>query len=249
MWLKRKPLFSLFILLFLCSACQPTQVEPALSNTPQIIKIGLPPTLEYLKEPIAMCANQDTTYDVLLLEKNSYDWMKEPVDVIFTLQNAIDGADNTYFIDKIDIVIIVSPDMPSLLLNTNQLQAIFNTEMVSPAQIGFAEDNLITIYGFDTSSDMAALFEDQYGFSPQLPVDAFLAASPQLVVDKIANGSTSIGYTLSTVVTNQVKVPTISTDKEADPIPVIASFKSTLSDPQESLIRCLRFLAQGGLSP
>ena len=239
MWHKRKVFYSL-ILFFMMSACQPAQTETLPVEAPQIIKIGIQPTIGYLKEPIAACADQDASYDVLLLEKNSYDWTQEPVDIVFTSQYAVDGLTNTFLVDEVDISIIVSTDFPTYQLNTSHLQAIFNTEPVSPTQIGLAENDTITIYGFESGSDMAAMFEYQYGFQPQLPVDAFLAVSPQSVVEKIANGTTAIGYTLSPTVTDQVKILNIAIDNETSPIPIIASFKTELIVPQEALISCLQ---------
>jgi hypothetical protein len=240
MLLKRKLLPFLFILPLFFSGCQSVQVKPDQSEPPQIIKIGLPPTLGYLIEPMAMCADQNSSYDVLLLEKNSYDWINEPVDVIFTTQNAVDTMENTFLVDEISIVIIASMDFPTTHLSTNQLQAIFNTELVTPEQIGLSEQSPITIYGFESGADMAALFEHQYGFPPLLPVDAFLAAAPQLIVENIAEHPLSIGYTLSPTVNDQVKILSIDTDTEGTSIPVIASFQSNLSEPQQDFIRCLQ---------
>ena len=239
MWAKNSVFYSL-ILIILLSACQAAHIETIPAEAPQIIKVGLQPSLDYLKEPISVCANQNPAYDVLLLEKNSYNWQEEPVDIIFTSQQAVDGLQNTYLIDDIDVVIIVNPDFPTILLNMNQLQAVFNSEMISPSQIGLSENTELTIYGFELSSDISAMFAYQYGFSPELPVDAFLAASPLSVVEKIANGSISIGYTLSPTVTDQVKVLNVSLDYESTPIPVIASLKSSLSPVQESFISCLQ---------
>ena len=228
------------ILILLISACQPAQIETIPVEMPDIIKIGLQPTLAYLKEPISTCANQDSTYDVLLLEKNSYDWIEEPVDAIFTSQHAVEGGDSTYLIDEFNIAIIANPDFPLSHLEANQLQTIFNTEMFSPAQLGLAEDSSITIYGFYTNADIAAMFEYQFGFSPQLPVDAYLAASPQSIVEIIASNSMSIGYTLSPVVDDKVKILNYAGENKTSSIPVIASIKTAPTASQTALISCLQ---------
>jgi hypothetical protein len=239
MWLK-KTLFYFLILILLLSACQSEQPAPLSTEAQQIISIGLQPTLAYLKEPMSVCADQDPTYDILLLEKNSYDWANEPVDVVITSQHALESSTNTFLIDEVEIAIIASPNFPFSQLTLEQLQAIYNTEMVTPPQIGLAEDAAITIYGFETNSDMATLFENQFGFSPQLPVDAFLATGTVTVVDKVASDSLSVGYTLSPAVSDQVKQIQISNSSDATRVPVVASFFSTPSLSQESLIRCLQ---------
>jgi hypothetical protein len=238
--LPRKLFFIPLFIVLIISACSPNQVESPSSQAPQIIKVGLPPTLAYLKESIAACAAQDETFDVLLLEKDSYDWIREPVDVVFTAEHAVNNIANTYLIDQINISIIASQDFPVESLDLTQLQAIFNAEMVSPQTLGINEESSLTIWGFNTGSDIPTWFEKQYGFTPHLPEEAYLAVSPQSVVEKISDQPYSIGYTLSPTITDQVKIIDINMNHTPESIPVIASFRLDLSPAQQELIRCLQ---------
>ncbi|MBI9048212.1 MAG: hypothetical protein JEZ00_02235 [Anaerolineaceae bacterium] len=239
--LHKRIILFLFIMIFSFSACSPDIAENTTSTPPQIIKIGLSPTLAYLKDPIAVCANQDADYDILLLEKNSLDWIQESVDLIFTVQFAVPNVENTYLVDELEIKIIASQDISLNGLQIHELQEIFNTEMVNPQAIGIPDsDTPLTIWGFENGSDMAGLFKTQYGFVPQLPVDAYLAVSPQSVIEQINDTQHSVGYTLSSVINDQVKVLPVAIEQAAPPIPVIASFMLPPSGTQQALIRCLQ---------
>jgi hypothetical protein len=234
----------LFILIWGLTSCRGTESVETTVNPPQTIRFGLPPSLAYLREPIAACANANPSFDVLLLEKNSLDWIKEPVDLVFTLQKALPNTTYTYLIDEIDIVIIASLDFPLDKLQQAQLEQIFNPLTLDPPKIGLPDTYTPTIWGFEEGSDLADLFETRYHFSAQLPVEAYLAVGPQSMLEKVSQSDHAVGYTLSSVVNSKVKILPIVDAAAAEPIAVIASFKLPPSDAQQALIRCLQTPAE-----
>jgi hypothetical protein len=239
MW-RNFRVFLFILLLTSLSACDGAVTPEAPLNSPQVIKIGLPPTLAYLKDQLSTCANADPTYDILLLEKNSSDWMREPVDMMLTLQDAVPGSTNTFLIQEIEVVLIAGKSFPLKGLTIEQLKSIYNADSSDTQQTGLPAGFLPVIWGFEPHSDMADLFTDQFLFSPQLPDDAHLAVSPQSMLESIAQSTEAIGYTLSPLVTNQVKLLPITDKTEPPSIPVIASFKLPPSPVQETLLRCLQ---------
>jgi hypothetical protein len=232
-------LISLITLLFL-AACTGRPLPVPQSESPQVVKIGLPPTLAHLKAQIATCANSDLAYDILLLEKNSQDWIREPVDLIITFQDAVPGSTYTYLIGQTEISIIAGSEFPLKSLSNDQLRILFNADTTDDQQAGLPAGFKPVIWGFEQHSDMSELFAAQYLFTPYLPDDAYLAVSPQSMVENIAQSNQSIGYTLSSAVTDEVYRISISDVPEASIIPIIASFKLPPSPMQESLIRCLQ---------
>lgn len=232
--------FLLFLLLTSLSACEGSPTREAPLNSPQVIKIGLPPTLAYLKDQLSSCATTDPSYDILLLETNSSDWMREPVDLMFTLGEAVPGSNNTFLIQEIEVVLIAGLSFPLNELTMEQLKSIYNADSSDTQQAGLPDRFLPDLWGFEPHSDLADLFADQFQFSPQLPDDAHLAVSPQSMLESIALSADAFGYTLSPVVTDQVTLLTISDKTESPTIPVIASFKLPPSPVQETLLRCLQ---------
>ncbi len=234
----------LLLLASLLSACEGSATPAVPLNPPQVIKIGLPPTLAYLKDQLSSCATVDPAYDILLLEKNSSDWIREPVEMMLTLQEAVPESTNTFLLQEIGVVIISSNDFPQKELTIDQLKNIYNADSSDDPQVGLPGEFVPVIWGFESHSDMADLFRDQYEFTPQLPDDGQLAVSPQSILESIAQAQNAIGYTLSPVLTDQVTLLTIPDKIDSLPIPVIASFKLPPSPVQEALLRCLQTSAQ-----
>lgn len=231
----KKILLALTLFLLLSTGCTAQPVSDISSAPQQVIRVGLPPVLSYLVQPLSTCADDSPVYDIVLLEKNSPDWVQEPIDMVFTLGQALPNVTNTYLIDNASIQIIASPDFSLDTLTMQQLQQLYAAD-------GQPEDlpGSFTLWGFENNSEMAGLFRQQYQFKPDLPGQAYLAATPQLMTESIARGQMAVGYTLSGAVTQDVKLIKVTDAPSADPVPVIASVILQPSPAQEDLLRCLQ---------
>jgi hypothetical protein len=241
MTMQNKTIHFLLLVIFLClTGCSIKRDAAPSEIPPQTIRVGLPTTLSYLIKPFSACAELDPTYDIVLLEKNSTDWMQEPVDLVFTIRDALPVITNTYLINEVQVVIIASQDFPLQELSLEQLQMLYSAAPLDAQSIGMEAGDAITLWGFESGSNMASFFEDQYQFKPELPGQAYLAADPQSMIEQIAQAKLAIGYTLSPAITDQIKVLSVTGAAESKPIPVIASYLLQPTIAQESLIRCLQ---------
>lgn len=239
MRVKKDYIFVFTIILWL-NACSPQAADPANRPAPATIRVGLSPILSYLKTPLASCADQDPAYEVLLLEKNSQNWIREPVDLILTLQQPVPNTTYTYQIDEVRVAIIASRDFPLDELQRDQLEAIYHQEAPQPELLGLPQDAPLSVWGFEKNSQMSQLFLEQNRIPATLPDQGYLAASPITMVEDIGAAQLAVGYTLSAAVTDQVKPLQISGLPQTDPFAVIVSAKLAPSPQQEALIRCLQ---------
>jgi len=234
-----RSLFLLFTLWLAACSAPPTATIPP---SPQPVCVSFSPSLEPVRDALHACASTLPGI-ALFVEKlpasaqdfKTYDlniwWGEQPEDMNYAFPLAED-----------ELVVIINPENPNTELSARELSAIFNGRLEYWSDISTYEQP-ISVWIYPPENKLSDTFRSAILGEQRFSRLAFLAPSPQAMLEAIADNPGGIGYLPRSWLTPQVSSSLVDPDLQiALHKPVLALVNA---EPQGKLLTLLSCLQTG----
>jgi hypothetical protein len=229
--------------LFLVSCGSPLARDPI--PTPTGIFLSFPPYLQPIAYRFAACAAQHPPLSLFLLSDPTAQTNLSMPLIQLQLGGSIPDGAKAYQIGEEEISFIVSSEVSTTHLTTQQILAIYSGEQI---HWGFGEYLLIEVVSYEPGNALRSLLESSLPGQPRLPYRAMIAPDPQSMLREIAYSQYAIGYlpgswldNLDEVMQEMVKVLTLEPAlTESLTQPVLAIVNEPLTPEILVLLDCLQ---------
>ncbi len=232
-----------FITALALAACQPLVASPA--PTPQTLHVQLTPALSDLRQRLHDCAVANPAWGLLIDELPASSLSEAKSDLAFRLGYPQGFPGYAAIAGWETLVVIVHPANPIDRLDTDTFRALLTgdlTEWKEAPGISTGFNHEVTLWTYSTGDDtrqalLAAVLEGDMGVSKS----AYLAPSPEEMLQAIAGDPGAIGYLPARWLNDRVRVVELDEPLEsALRIPVIALSQKEPQGAARELLGCLQ---------
>ena len=223
--------FGVFLLIFSITACREFIIEPP-PPAPQIITVGITPTLKnILSEQLKHC-EQISTEAVILLEiapQGSLN-MNQVDLMVSTSINRENKADFMYQVGVLDLIMVSNPADNPGLLNYNTIRNLYTSS-----------NSDLSIWTYPENHELREIFDRLILNTDEVSPNLLIAPGPEQMVEAISSKTMSIGFIPNQWITKDIKIVEIDLDQDVFVSQPILVF--SVSEPQEfkrEYIACLQ---------
>ena len=233
---------SVFLLLSLwlaaCSAPPTATIPPS----PQPVSVSFSPSLEPVRDALHTCANSLPEI-ALFVEKtpaSAQDF--ETNDLIIWWGEKPEEMDYAFPLAEDELVVIINPENPNTALSTKELNALFNGRVEHWSDISIY-NKPVSVWIYPPDNKLSDAFKSGILSAQRFSRLAYLALTPQAMLESVAGDPGGIGYVPRSWLTPEVSRSRIDPNLQITlRKPILALVNS---EPQGNLLALLSCLQTG----
>jgi len=245
------------------ATAQAQQTPSALNNTdnsPRVLQVAYTPALEGLGSILSSCANQQTSFSMVVSESPTPSLQSIGADVMLRLGAPQSLSLPSFTLGSESLIFVVNTENPLQQLTLDQLRQIFSGKFANWAEFQqfcpecFSTDlpesvkNAgIALNFYAEGEDIQSAMESNL-MAGVLPArsQALLIPDPFAMIEAIGSSQTAIGFVPASLISSKVNAISIS---DVDPtqlsLPILAITQTQPDDITRAFLACL----QNGLKP
>ena len=233
---KKSVLLILTIWLTACSASPTATIPPS----PQPVKVSFSPSLEPVRDALYACAN--TLPEIaLFIEKipiTAQDFKTN--DLIIWWGEKPEEMDYAFPLAEDELVVITNLENPNMELSASELEALFDGRVENWSDIS-TYDKPVSVWIYPTESKLSDIFRVSILDTQRFSRLAFLAPSPQAMLEAVAADPGGIGYLPRSWLTPEVSHSLIDPNLQVMlRKPILALVNSEPQGNLSALLGCLQ---------
>lgn len=230
----------IFLLCWLAStleACTGTQ-ELLIVPSPVPIRVALPPSLEPVRAALTACARNQSGLALLVETQPSAFIDLSEVELALWLGDMPEFAGFAAPLAQEQIVLIVNSHNPLLNLGLPTLEKILSGQIATWQQIGIPYDGEITLWIYPQENEIQMTIESMVLLDNKISPSAFIAADPEILLKKVENERSAIGFLPAAWLTPSVKA--VEIEGVSINLPVLALSEDEPQGMVRQLLACLQ---------
>lgn len=229
-------------LALLFAGCGPAEGTPTSIPTLQSLRVVLSPDAHPALTALEQCAENRPGLAILVDEKPVTLMESSPADIWIRLGIPDNWGGFAAQLAEERIVLVGNPDNPVRSLTDEDAQGILSGQLQSWSQVG-GMDLSIQVWVLPTADEARQIIDQNLLSGLPISNQAFLATSPRLMLEAIANDPGAVGYLPGAWIDSTVKSIPLPAKLQADlAMPLLLL---TTSQP-EGLVRDFAACLQGG---
>ena len=210
---------ALFILTVLITACSTNQETPVATPNLQALRLAYSPDSHPALAAFKQCADAQPELALLADEIPVSVMDQSRTDLWLRLDVPNNWGGYAVQLAAEKIVLVVNPKNQTRSLDLEEIQSIFSGQFQSWGQVG-GQDLPIQVWVLPPEDEARQIVDQNLLANQTISDQAFLAPSPSLMLEAIANDPDAIGY-----------LPQAWTDPRVKSIPVPMALRSSLEKP------------------
>ena len=233
---ERSVLLLLILWVAACGAPPTATIPPS----PQPVSVSFSPSMEPVRDALHTCAN--TLPEIaLFVEKtpaSAQDF--ETIDMIIWWGEKPEEMDYAFSLAEDELVVIINPENPNSALSASELNALFNGRVEHWSDIS-TYNQPVSVWIYPPDNKLSVAFKSGILSAPRFSLLAYLAPTPQAMLEAVAGDPGGIGYVPRSWLTPKVSRSSIDPNLQITlRKPILALVNSEPQDNILALLSCLQ---------